>query len=190
MKKILALFLTLTLAAGLAACGQPKESLADYGVPEDFNIYYEFGVEPLNVLDTYTDTIQKDLCTPEQDVAKAEVVFTAQQKAEIYKKLQQYEITSLTQEMTIQNFWDPDSDSRPGKPKPTEGYTIRVTADGKTYTVTGDSSVQGWDVFDKKNGYIGGKEVRNFNKFIEFMGEMYRSLPEYKALPEAKGGYR
>ncbi len=194
MKKILALLLMFILVAGLVACAPKEETLADYGVPEDFNILFEFGFQgrnkALNILDTYNSRIQKDLVTSDGQVAETELYLSAAEKAEIYQKIVEYDLFSMTEEMTIASFWDPNSDIQPGMSKPTETYHIRFTVDGKTYGILGDSSLEGRDRWDNDKGYTGGEEVENFNKFNEFIKEFYYARSEYKALPEKIGiGY-
>ena len=64
---------------------------------------------------------------------------------------------------------------------PLREYEITFTANGTTYTVTGDSTAQSYIRQDGR--------AAQFWEFTQYMNELYHNSPEYQSLPEAQGGY-
>ena len=64
---------------------------------------------------------------------------------------------------------------------PLTEYEITFTADGETYTVTGDSTA---GEYKDANG-----RAAQFYDFVQYMNELFVSTPEYQSLPETLGGY-
>ena len=195
---VLALILTI-ICAGMCACaeipdadqeaehgaetgGKHPETNDDShvempaGIPEDFNICFKFGIGADNIYDTYTGTIQKDLVT--NGVATAEFTPSEETLREIYAKSVEYDIYSITREMTSSVLTTDDTLIRA---EPNTYYEITITAGGGTHTVKGDYTA--WEYTETDT------DADNFMQFVRFMIETLYDEPEYQKLPDAVGGY-
>lgn len=177
MKRTVMVFLCIALITSFCGCRQTDSAQNGTRVPEDFNIYFEFGVTNLNHFDTYDDVIQKDLVTPDRDVATAKLDVSEKQMTEIYKKLIQYDIASISTEMTAENL---TTDGTISAVTPLTKYDIQFTINGARYRICGD---------DTAKHYTENEQAKNFVEFVQYMKEIYYNCPEYKTLPETESGY-
>ena len=180
MKKFVILALLLGLLAG---CGAAKaETALPEGMPADFEIRYENWVDENapNIYDTGEKLLQKDLVnTMEPHTAQAELAVSDETKQEIYAKVRECALDRLTDEkLTSENL---TIDGTQVGVSPLREYEITFTANGTTYTVTGDSTAQS---YIRQNG-----RAAQFWEFMQYMEELYHNSPEYQSLPETMGGY-
>lgn len=170
MKKItFVLMITLLVTCIFGGCKLrlPEER------PEDFAIYFEWGVGEGNFIDTYEGKVGKDLVA--KDPVSAEYTVSEEFLDEAYFALRQYGVAAMRTEMTSQNLASPlqgtvDVD-------PCGRYLIRFTAYGKEYTVRGDDTASGYS------------RARNFFAFNRFMAGEVKKIWEELNFPEAEGGY-
>lgn len=188
--KIIAAILILTLL--LTACAVPDTAGSGGGgitsggdtvtaglpsdVPEDFAIRFVAGIGAPNIYDTYTGTIQKDLIV--DGVAEANFSPDEQTLRNIYAKVVEYDICSIGREMTSDVL---AGDGFGYGVDPLTVYEITVTAYGKTYTIHGDATAEGFVETDK--------DADHFMSFVRFMYDILYNNPEYQSLPDAVGGY-
>ena len=180
MKKIAMLALLLAL---LAACGAPQaQSALPETMPADFEIRYEQWIDEKspNIYDTGEKLLQKDLVDPDgQRTAQAELAVSDETKQEIYAKVRECALDRLTdKKLTSENLTT--DDTMVGVTPLTE-YEITFTANGTTYTVTGDSTAQS---YIRQNS-----RAAQFWEFAQYMNELFYSSPEFQSLPEAQGAY-
>ena len=180
MKKLTLLALLLGLLAG---CGAAKEATAlPAAMPADFEIRYEDWIDEAapNIYDTGEQLLQKDLVDPDgQPTAQAELAVSDETKKEIYAKVRECALDQMTDEkLTSENL---TTDGTQVGVAPLREYEITFTANGTTYTVTGDSTAQS---YIRQNG-----RAAQFWEFMQYMNELYHNSPEYQSLPEAVGGY-
>lgn len=180
MKRIAMLALLLGLLAG---CGAEQEASAlPEEMPADFEIRYEnwIDADAINIYDTDEKLLQKDLVSPDgQRTAQAELIVSDETKQEIYAKVRACALDRLGDEkLTSENL---TTDGTQVGVAPLREYEITFTANGTTYTVTGDSTAQSYIRQDGR--------AAQFWEFTQYMNELYHNSPEYQSLPEAQGGY-
>ena len=180
MKKIAMLALLLGLLAG---CGAAKaKSALPEEMPADFEIRYENWVDAdaINIYDTGEKLLQKDLVDPDgQRIAQAELAVSDETKQEIYAKVRACALDQLADEKLTSGNLAPSGSGV--MMEPLTEYEITFTADGETYTVTGDYTVT---AYTERNG-----RAAQFWDFVQYMNELFYQSPEYQSLPEAQGGY-
>lgn len=180
MKKIAILALMLGLLAG---CGAAKaESALPEEMPADFEIRYENWVDAdaINIYDTGEKLLQKDLVDPDgQRIAQAELAVSDETKQDIYAKVRACALDQLGDEkLTSENL---TTDDTLVAVTPLTEYRITFTADGETYTVTGDATAWEYAVQDTR--------AARLYDFVQYMSELFVSSPAYQSLPEAQGAY-
>ena len=180
MKRIAMLALLLGLLAG---CGATKaETALPEEMPADFEIRYAdwIDADAINIYDTGEKLLQKDLVSPDgQRTAQAELTVSDETKQEIYAKVRACALDRLGDEkLTSENL---TTDGTQVGVAPLREYEITFTANGTTYTVTGDSTAQSYIRQDGR--------AAQFWEFTQYMNELYHNSPEYQSLPEAQGGF-
>ena len=143
--------------------------------PADFAIRFEsqIGKNP-NVLDTFDGYIQKDMVLGIPPTTKTDYTPTEAELQYLWYLVESRGVTSMPADMHPIQLGDTQVAVEPN----TE-YTITIRANGRIYTVKGDSvtcAVEG-----ERNA-----------RFRSFVGEMYyfmTSTGQWKSLPEALGGY-
>ena len=174
----------LALLLGLlAGCGATKaETALPEEMPADFEIRYAdwIDADAINIYDTGEKLLQKDLVSPDgQRTAQAELTVSDETKQEIYAKVRACALDRLEDEkLTSENL---TTDGTQVGVAPLREYEITFTANGTTYTVTGDSTAQSYIRQDGR--------AAQFREFTQYMNELYHNSPEYQSLPEAQGGY-
>ena len=180
MKKIAILMLLFGLLAG---CGAPQAATAlPEEMPADFVIRYMTWVDEdvPNIYDTGEGLIQKDLVTPDEPrTAQTELTVSDGTNQEIYAKVRACALDQLTDEKLTSGNLAPSGSGV--MMEPLTEYEITFTADGETYTVTGDYTVT---AYTGSNG-----RAAQFWDFVQYMNELFYNSPEYPSLPEAQGGY-
>lgn len=179
MKKIMGIVLLLGLLAG---CGARAATALPEEMPADFEIRYENWIDEQspNIYDTGEKLLQKDLVNPDgQRTAQAELTVSDETKQEIYAKVRECALDQLTDEkLTSANL---TTDDTMVGVEPLTEYEIAFTANGTTYTVTGDYTAQS---YIRQNG-----RAAQFWEFVQYMNELFYNSPEYHSLPETLGGY-
>lgn len=153
------------------------ETLLNATMPDDFNIvFYSWIGTDKNIYDTYTGTLVKDLAP---GAASAEFAPDSETMAAIYDMLVACGIAEIEREMTSEVLAD-DPDMMI-MIQPLTYYEITFTADGKTYTVTGDATAGEYIKTDT--------DAANFYKFVGFMMETCNDAFEAADMPPIVGGY-
>jgi len=135
-------------------------------VPEDFAFSVQFGINSRNVIDTYTGTIIKDLIIG--GIAETKLTFTTLEKLLIYEEMKRINVLGAT---------DFDSKNQCGLTPHSEDFW-KITIDGE------ERSYQ-WS--DKHCDIT--KDAKDFLDLRNFIWNIVTESDEYKALPEAEGGY-
>ena len=154
--------------------GETDQSSA---IPQDFAIRFSSRYVAEEIYDTYTGTIQKDLIA--NGTAMAAFVPSQETLEAIYGAVMEYQICSIDRKLT--NDVLADKDGPQFNMNPNRSYEITITADGRTYTIRGDDTAQGFTATDQ--------DARYFVSFIGFMKSVLYETPEYKKLPDAVGSY-
>lgn len=180
MKKIIVSILLyaclLSLLSGCSSKNICDEIPAE--MPSDFDISFCFWINEQwkNVYDTYNNTIQKDLIA--KGVASSELIVPSEILEEIYQEIVEKDIIFIKEVMTSEKLTKTNSIINI---EPLAVYEITITIDGKTYIIKGDSTA--YNYVDNNN------KAKQFCSFVNYMREIYYSAEEYKAFPEAVGGY-
>ena len=149
--------------------------LATTPPPADFAIKFESQTgKAANILDTFDGYIQKDLVAATPNTAQTEFIPTESQLQYLWYLVEFHGITSMPSDMHPIQMGDTAVDVSPN----TE-YTITIRANGRTYTVRGDTVT----------GMVAGEKNKQFQSFVgEMMNFMY-STSQWHMLPDAEGGY-
>ncbi len=140
--------------------------------PDDFAIYFKWGVKEGNYLDTYNGKVGKDMVA-EEDVS-AEYVVSRQLLDEIYGALLQHGIADIRTEMTSESL---SKDGFGVGVTPNTTYLIRFKANGEEYSVRGDATSHSY------------AEAKGFHEFNGFMAEKIRTIWQELNFPEANSAY-
>ncbi|GAB2045852.1 hypothetical protein AGATL06_23510 [Agathobaculum sp. TL06] len=180
MKKLTAIALLLGLLAG---CGAGREATAlPEQLPADFAVRFVkwTDADAPNIYDTGEKLLQKDLVDPDGPrTAQAALTVSDEILQAIYAKARDCALDRLTEEkLTSENLTVLGDGVRM---TPLTEYEITLTADGQTYTVTGDATAR---EYTEQNG-----RAAQFWEFVQYMNELLLTSPEYQALPEPRGGY-
>ena len=194
MKRLLLLVLLLfSLLASCAHAGTDapaprKKELPDEGVgagslpekmPEDFALLYEEWVVAgqENVLDTFEGKLQKDLV----EDGTAEVSFTPSRELleKLYRLVRETGLTSLTRTALTSDTLAAGDERIAIEPLTSLRVTFR--ADGKTYSFTGDATAACYRDDEP--------DAARFTAFCESARDILTSLPEFRAMPDARGYY-
>lgn len=136
-------------------------------MPEDFNFAIQFGIGKKNEINTFENTVTKDLIL--DGTATTEINFTKEQMNNIYKKMKEINILE-TKKFT------PKSDNCVQQPHGEDEWKIRI--DGRMVTV-----------------FISGKyctttnDARQLIRLRDYIFNIVKNKPEYKQLPNSKGMY-
>jgi hypothetical protein len=158
--------------SGIEAGGLPQEAPADFAIC----FSYWFDSNRANIYDTYNKIIQKDLVL--NGTADADLTVTSKTLNAIYREITELEVYKINEAMISSNL--STSDVRIDVLPNTE-YKISFTINGTSFTVTGDATA--WEYRDEN------ASAAHFCAFADYMRDVYLNTEEYKALPEAEGGY-
>ena len=152
----------------------PGEALASPH-PADFAIRFESQIGGVpNILDTFDGFIQKDLVLAVPNKAKTTYTPTEAELQYLWYLVESNGITSMPADMHAVQTGDIQVAVEPN----TE-YTITVRANGRIYTVRGDSVT----------GMVEGERNARFRSFVGHMYNFMVSTGQWKSLPQAQGGY-
>jgi len=140
--------------------------------PEDFAVYFEWGVMEGNFLDSYNNKVGRDM-VGEEDIT-ADYTLSDTQLDEIYAALVQYKIAHIRTEMTYDNIAGQEGGM---DVSPNTRYLVRFRVDGREYTVKGDVTASFCDA---------GRDYEAFNTTLADMTvRIWRELK----IPEPTSAY-
>lgn len=143
--------------------------------PADFAIRFESRIGGVpNVLDTFDGYIQKDLVLAVPNTATCDYAPTEAELQYLWYLVESHGITSMPSDMHPVQTGDIHVAVTPN----TE-YTIKIRANGYTYTIRGDAVT----------GMVEGKKNAQFRAFVGKMYNFMVSTGQWRSLPEAQGGY-
>ncbi|MCM3627531.1 hypothetical protein M3194_09140 [Paenibacillus glycanilyticus] len=152
----------------LAGCSQEKEIQMPERMPEDFNFSVSFGYGDINKneINTYNDTVTKDLIT--KGTATADLTFSDDELQTIYNKMKGINI------MGEKQF--PVQKSCSQTPSNIDSWKV---------TVNGETKSLAWT-----NEYCDmTKDAEQLKELRAYIWHLVESKDNYKALPAAVGGY-
>ena len=156
---------------GAGAAGLPEE------MPDDFGFVAEWGVARMNSLDTFEGTFTKDLVTGSPRTATTKLVLTSDEKQALYQALRMLEPWSYPS-----RFEPPYADvTAPGTEQmvtPALKYHLHLSVARMEKDI--------WWTDDNLSTVAGAVALRAWFRQVMVLVE---SRPEYKAMPEARGGY-
>lgn len=174
------LYVLLLTCFLLVGCSQEKQGIEEKeaviedsntitmpeAIPSDFDFIVEFGVDKRNVINTYEDTVTKDLVA--DGTVTTNLTFTTEEMDMIYQKMKEINITGT------KNFNPQTNCLR--EPHSEDEWEITINLEVFTHTV----SEQYCEISDDAKQLI---ELRNY------VFSLVKNKEEYKKLPEANGGY-
>jgi hypothetical protein len=150
--------------------GEPNGDVALSTVmPDDFGFLAAFGVDGKMVLDTFAGTFHKDMVLPQNTTSTAGLSLTPGQLQEAYSRLLALDVLSYP------------ADSIPnqnGGVTPNEEYYLRLKAGGIEKEIR-------WNDTTLSDDHA-AVALRDWFKWLQ--EEIY-ATPEYRALPDFRGGY-
>lgn len=160
------MFILAAFLSGCAAESKGEEELRETVIPGDFDFKVTFGVQKKNEINTYEDTVTKDLIAA--GTATINLTLTLDEMTDIYEKMKVINVSETKQFIPHSNcFREPYSEDE-----------WQITMNGETFShiISEQYCVQTADA----------KEMIELRQYIF---SMVNSKEEYKALPEAEGGY-
>lgn len=147
---------------------ETKISQMPIEMPEDFNFSLSFGFGEVNKneINTYTNSITKDLIM--NGTAKADFSFSQDEMQSIYNKMKEINI------MGINEFSQQGDCTK--VPSNTDSWKITINSETKTFSWTDRYCSMSNDE----------KLLLDLRKYIQ---QIVNGKDAYKALPEAEGGY-
>jgi hypothetical protein len=133
--------------------------------PEEFDIVFTYGYGPGNTLDTRDNTYISRLTDPKITI---EISMTEEELDKIWKTIQQHHFYEL----------EPQNPAYAESVQPVQKYTLTV------YT-------QGYSEKTVSMAKLGPQTLSEFRffKITNTIQNIIENKPEYKALPEPRGGY-
>lgn len=143
--------------------------------PEDFAIHFEAqtGKYP-NCLDTFDGYVQKDLVQAFPGYAKASLKLTDAERQYLWEITKQCGMIGRSGDFSGSTV---SPDGIVADVEPNCVYTVTISANGETYTLTGD-----------RTGEFLGKHT-DFYTYIHLLQAFMCDTDEWQGLPAAEGGY-
>ena len=165
MKRFILLGLTVIFV--LSGCGQQEQEDMPTEVPEDFQFHIKYGVMARNEINTFTNTVVKDLIS----AGTAELTdfhFTEAERQQIWSKVRDI---NLEQEKDLLA----NSHCRM---EPHTSYDLTFQYEGvvKQFSFTNERCEL-------------TRDAAEFVELVSFIHEIVEENPAYQQLPEAVGGY-
>ncbi|MBN1623723.1 MAG: hypothetical protein JW903_05105 [Clostridia bacterium] len=138
----------------------------------EFEFSLTFGPNGRNSINTFTNLITKDLVA--DGVIATKYVMSDRDRRIVREMFQDMDILAYPQNLNVRSYWDH-----------IEIINFHVVIDGKEHSIFWTVP---WDFsFDKEDRL---SEIHlEFIEFITFIKNLVINSDEYKALPNAKGGY-
>lgn len=173
MKKAWLLAGAVVMFIPVTNCASPATTPAETAPPvSDFEFIFRYGVTARNVIDTYQDKFTKDLINDPPITANLRL--TEEEMDRIYRKMVEIGFFNYPDRFTV--------NVPPGEP-----VQVVIPFDIYQFTVEKDSQIKRLDWDDKiKNPDEKADRLRDL---ISLIIEIIESKPEYKQLPEPRGGY-
>ncbi|SFF06780.1 hypothetical protein SAMN05216378_4955 [Paenibacillus catalpae] len=152
----------------LAGCSKEKEVQMPEEKPADFQFSVSFGYGEVNKneINTYENTVTKDLIT--KGTATADLVFSNDELQSIYSQMKDMNI------MGEKQF--PKQRSCSQTPSSTDSWKVTVNGETKSFSWTNEYC----DIT---------KDAEQLKELRTYIWQIVEGKDSYKALPEAEGGY-
>jgi hypothetical protein len=146
-------------------------------MPDDFGFIAEWGVARMNSLDTFEGTFTKDLVTGSPPTATTKLLLTSEEKGELYQALRALEPWSYPS-----RFEPPYADVT----APDVDQAVTPAIKYHLYLAGARMEKDIWWTDDNWSTTASAAALRAWFRQVMALVE---SRPEYKAMPEARGGY-
>ena len=138
----------------------------------EFEFSLTFGPRGRTSINTFTNTITKDLVL--DGVITTKYVISKNDRKKLREMLSDMDILAFPKNLNVRSYYDH-----------TEIISFHTIIDGREHTV---SWTVPWD-FDFYEEDRLTEIHREYMEFVKFVRDLVISSKEYKALPEARGGY-
>jgi hypothetical protein len=165
-KRFLLVFLILIFSLIIIGC-KKDDSLPEQ-ITEDFNFSLQYGINGINEINTYENTITKDLILDGTKSIKFEI--PKKDLGDVYSKLVELDIARISEKLVNKKLFI----------TPLTEYILTFTISKRKYTVSGDATMYSLN---------GNEQVDDFSTFVKYVIDYVESTTEYKSLPEPEGGY-
>ncbi|SDM90552.1 hypothetical protein SAMN05518871_102529 [Psychrobacillus sp. OK028] len=187
MKKLSLILSLIFVTTGLLGCQQSgkEEELTNEiskngtnsttqnmpkNMPEDFDFYIQFGVQKKNEVNTFKDTVTKDLIA--DGIATTELILTEEEMKNIYEKMQEINIVE-TKEFTPEPI---NGTVCMQEPYEEDVWKIMINGESFTHVISGKYC-------EPTN------EAKQLVELRNYVLNIIKSKDEYKSLPVSNGGY-
>jgi len=140
-------------------------------MPSDFDFSIQFGVQKKNEINTFEETVTKDLIA--DGTATTELILTEEEMKDIYEKMQEINIVE-TKEFTPEPVKGTVCIRRPYE---IDRWEIIINGETLTHLISGEYCEPTNDT----------KQLIDLRNYVF---NIIKSKDEYKSLPESNGGYR
>lgn len=151
-------------ATNSTAQNMPKD------MPSDFDFSIQFGVQKKNEINTFEDTVTKDLIV--DGTATTELILTEEEMKDIYEKMQEIDIAEK-KEFTPEPVNGVVCMQRPYEK---DKWKIIINGETLTYLISGEHCEP-------------TKDAKQLIELRNYVFNIIKSKAEYKSLPEPNGGY-
>jgi hypothetical protein len=138
-------------------------------MPDDFGFVAAFGVYGKMVLDTFTGTFHKDMVLPQNTTSTASLSLTPAELRDAYARLVALDLLGYPTDFIPQQT---------GGVTPNEEYYLRIMAGGVEKEIRWDDTTLSDD-----------HKAVALRDWFKWLQELIYERPEYKALPDFRGGY-
>lgn len=133
-------------------------------MPADFAVSLQYGVDGKNSINTYNNTITKDLV--ENGLTSIEYIPSKEELETIYKTIVKYDLYKINKPLVNKNVSVDEN----------QEFILNFTINGEDYHVYGDSSM-----YNLKYN----KPAKNYSSFINYMVSYIESTSAYQSLPNS-----
>ena len=164
------------LEPGAAADASYPPALPEQ-MPDDFGFIAEWGVARMNSLDTFQGTFTKDLVTGSPPSATTKLMLTSEERRELYQALRALEP------------WSYPSRFEPPYADVTSPGVEQVVTPALSYHLYLAGARMEKDIWWTDDNWSTTADAEALRAWFRQVMDLVRSRPEYKAMPEARGGY-
>lgn len=164
------LFIFTAFLSGCAAESKDEEAanstVMSANMPGDFDFKVVFGIQKNNEINTYEETVTKDLIAA--GTATIDFTFSSEEMTDIYEKMKKVKITETKQFIPSSNCsMEPYSEDE-----------WQITINGQTFSHTISEQYCALTA-----------DAKEMIELREYIFALVNSKEEFKLLPEAEGGY-